>query len=216
MDKNRNLQNGIGIQVGQIQAIEIKETAEERRNGKSKTADKKRNINDRFVGIFYRNSNPMADPPGTELLRRKNSDGYEMKKVGFRDNGHMVTCEGQLTVGIDGRNDCDGRTRSFPLGRHLNLASERSGSNIAGEQRKPGCRKAKTRARNAEACDSAVHMGFSWARRHFQNVGMPCHCPAVISKTRARHVITRLLFLKRGCATSSLGRYFQNGRRDPF
>jgi hypothetical protein len=216
MDRNRNLQNGIGIQVGQIQAIEIKETAEERRNGKSKAADKKRNINDGFVGIFCRNSNPMADPPGTELLRRKNSDGYEMKKVRFRDNGHMVTCERQLTVGINGGNDCDGRTRRFPLGRHLNLAGRRGGSNSAREQRRPGCRKARTRAWKAEACDSAVHMGFSRARRHFQNVGMPCHRPTVISKTRARHVITRPLFLKRGRDTSSLGRYFQNGRRGPF
>jgi hypothetical protein len=90
-----------------------------------------------------------------------------MKKVRFRDNRHMVTCERQLTVGIDGGNDCDRRTQSFLLGRHLNLASERSGSNITGEQRKPGCRKAETRAQNVEACDSAVHMGFSRARRHF-------------------------------------------------
>jgi hypothetical protein len=90
-----------------------------------------------------------------------------MKKVRFRDNRHMVTCERQLTVGIDGGNDCDRRTRSFPLGLHLNLASERSGSNIAGEQRKPGCRKAETGARNVEACDNAVHIGFSRARRHF-------------------------------------------------
>jgi hypothetical protein len=49
--------------MGQIQAIEIKETAEERRNGKSKAADKKRNINDGFVGVFCRNSDPTADPP---------------------------------------------------------------------------------------------------------------------------------------------------------
>jgi hypothetical protein len=120
-----------------------------------------------------------------------------MKKVGFRDNRHMVTCEGQLTVGIDGGNDCDGRTRSFPLGRHLNLADERSGSSIAGKQRRPGCEKAKTRAWNAEACDSVVHMGFSRARRHFQNFGTPCHHPAVISKMRACHIITRPLFSKR-------------------
>jgi hypothetical protein len=80
----------------------------------------------------------------------------------------------------------------------FHLASERSGSNIAGEQRRLGCRKAKTRALNAEACDSVVHMGFSRARRHFQNVGMPCHHPVVISKTRACHVITRPLFLKHG------------------
>jgi hypothetical protein len=109
MNKNRNLQNRIGVQMGQIQAIEIKETAEERRNGKSKSADKKRNVNDGFVGVFCWNSDPTADPPRTELLQRKNSDGNEMKKVGFRDNRHMVTCERQLTVGIDGGNDCDGR-----------------------------------------------------------------------------------------------------------
>jgi hypothetical protein len=194
MNKNRNLHNGIGIQMGQIQAIEIKETAEERRNGKSKSVDKKRNVNDGFVGVFYRNIDPTTDPPRTELLRRKNSDRNKMKKVGFRDNRHMVTCERQLTVGIDGGNDCDGRTRSFPLGRHLNLASEQSRSNIAGEQRKPGCRKAETRAWNAEACDSAVHMGFSWK--------------GATSKTLACHVIARLLFLKRGHAMSSPGRYF--------
>ena len=72
MDKNRNLQNGIGIQMDQIQVIEIKETAEERRNGKSKTVDKKRNINDGFMGVFYQNSDPTADPPRTKFLWRKN------------------------------------------------------------------------------------------------------------------------------------------------
>jgi hypothetical protein len=40
---------------------------------------------------------------------------------------------------------------------------------------------------------------------------MPCHHPAVISKTLTRHVITQPLFLKRWRAMSSLGRYFQNG-----
>jgi hypothetical protein len=197
MNKNRNLQNGLGIQMGQIQAIEIKETAEERRNGKSKSADKKRNVNDGFVGVFCQNNDPMTDLPRTELLQRKNSDRNEMKKVGFRDNRHMVTCERQLTIGIDGGNDCDGRTRSFPLGRHLNLAARRGGSNAAREQRRPGCRKARTRARKAEACDSTVHMGVFRARRHFQNVGTPCHHPTVISKMRVCHIIARLLFPKR-------------------
>jgi hypothetical protein len=123
--------------------IEIKEIAEERRNRKSKVVDKKRNVNDGFVGDFCRNSDPTTDPPRIEFLRGKNSDGYKMEKVRFRNNRHMVTCERQLTVGIDRRNDCDRRTLSFPLGRHLNLAGERSGSNIAREQRRPGCRKAK-------------------------------------------------------------------------
>jgi hypothetical protein len=40
--------------------------------------------------------------------------------------------------------------------------------------------------------------------------------PGATSKMLACHVITRPLFLKRGRATSSLGRYFQNGRRGPF
>jgi hypothetical protein len=127
--------------MGQIQAIEIKETVEERRNGQSKSADKKRNVNDGFMGVFCQNSDPTTNPPWAEPLRRKNPDGNEMKKVGFGDNRHMVTCEGQLTVGINGGNDCDGRTRSFPLRRHFNLAGERSRSDIAGEQRKPGCKK---------------------------------------------------------------------------
>jgi hypothetical protein len=108
VNKNGNLQNRIGIQMGQIQVIKIKETAEERRNGKSKAADEKSNVNDGFMGIFCRNSDPTADPPRTEFLRGKNSEGYKMEKVRFRNNRHVVTCEGQLTVGIDRRNDCDG------------------------------------------------------------------------------------------------------------
>ena len=129
--------------MGQIQVIEIKETTEERRNGKSKAADEKRNVNDGFVGVFCRNSDPTTDPPGAEFLRGKNSDGYKMEKVRFRNNRHVVTCERQLTVGIDRGNDCGKRTLGFPLGRHLNRAGEQSGGSIAREQRSPGCRKAK-------------------------------------------------------------------------
>jgi hypothetical protein len=125
MNKDRNLQNGIGVQMGQIQVIEIEETAEKGRNRKSKAAEEEWNVDDRFMGVFCWNSDPTADPPGTEFFRRKNSDGHEMEKARLKNNGHMVTYERQLTVGIDGRNDCNGRTRGFPLGRHLNLAGER-------------------------------------------------------------------------------------------
>jgi hypothetical protein len=117
--------------MGQIQVIQIKETAEERRNGKSKSTDEKRNINDGFVGVLCRNSDPTADPLRTELLRRKNSDGYEMEKVRFRDNRHVVTCERQLPVGIDGGNDYGRRTLGFTLGRHINCAGEQSEGSIA-------------------------------------------------------------------------------------
>jgi hypothetical protein len=87
--------------------IEIKETAEERRSRKSKTADEKRNVNNIFVSVLCRNSDPTVDPPRTKFLQRKNSEGYKVKKVGFRNNRHVVTCERQLAVGIDGRNGCD-------------------------------------------------------------------------------------------------------------
>jgi hypothetical protein len=125
MNKNGDLQNEIGVQMGQIQVLEIKETAEKGRNRKNKTAEKKRNINNRFVGVLHWNSDPVANLPRTELLRRKNPDGYEMNEVRLGYNRHMITCKRQLDVGIDGGNDSDGRTRGFPLGRHLNLAGER-------------------------------------------------------------------------------------------
>jgi hypothetical protein len=167
--------------MSQIQVIEIKETAEKGRNRKSKTAEEEWNINNRFMSVFCWNSDPTADPPGTEFFRRKNSDGHKMEKVRLRNNRHMVTCERQLTVGVDGGNDSSGRTRSFPLRRHLNLAGEESRSRIANRQRGSGSRKARTRAQNVETRNSAVHIGFSRARCRFQKV--PSHHPAVISKT---------------------------------
>ena len=72
--------------MGQIKAIEIKKTAEKGRNRKSETAEKKRNINRGFVGVLCWNSDPVANPPRTELLRRKNSVGHEMEKIRLRNN----------------------------------------------------------------------------------------------------------------------------------
>jgi len=94
--------------MGQIKAIEIKETTEKVRNKKSETAEKKRNIYHGFVVILCWNSDPVANPPRTELLRRKDPDGHEMEKVRLRDNRHMVTCERQLAVGVDGGNHRSG------------------------------------------------------------------------------------------------------------
>jgi hypothetical protein len=42
MNKDRKLQNGIGILMSQVQIIKVKENAKEGRNGKSKAAEKKR------------------------------------------------------------------------------------------------------------------------------------------------------------------------------
>jgi hypothetical protein len=104
----------------------------------------------------------------------------------------VVTCERQLTVGIDRRNDCGRRTLGFPLGRHLNLVGEQSGSSIAREQRRPGCRKAKL----GQRMQRHATMQYIW--------GFPG--PDAISKKRL--VITQPLFLKCWCAMSSPNCYF--------
>jgi hypothetical protein len=72
--------------MGQIQVIEIKEATEKRRNRKGKTTEKKRNIYDRFVGVLCWNSDPMTNPPRTELLRGKNPNGREVEKIRLRNN----------------------------------------------------------------------------------------------------------------------------------
>ena len=90
--------------MGQVNVVEIKEAAEKRRDGKAEAAEKKSVVNHGFMGILCRNSEPVANPPRTEFPRRKNPDGYEMEKFSFRNDGHMVTCERQLAVGVDWRN----------------------------------------------------------------------------------------------------------------
>ena len=107
--------------MGQVKMVEIKEAAEKGRNGKAKAAEKERGVNNGLMGILCRNSKPMANPPRTEFSRRKNPDGYEVEKFSFGNNGHMVTCERQLAVGVDWRDHRSRRARSFPLGRHLDF-----------------------------------------------------------------------------------------------
>ena len=136
MNENGDLQDRIGIQMGQVEMVEIKEAAEKGTNGESETAEKKRNVNHGFMGILCRDSDPMTNPPRTELPRGKNPDGHEVEKFGFRDDGHVVTCERQLAVGVDWRNHHGRRTRGFPLGRHLDSTGEQSGRRIAERIRK--------------------------------------------------------------------------------
>jgi hypothetical protein len=94
VNENGNLQNGIRVQMGQVDVIEIKEAAEKMRDRKAEAAEKKRSVNYRLVGIFGWDSSPVANPPRTEFPRRKNPDGDEAEKLSFGNNGHMVTCEG--------------------------------------------------------------------------------------------------------------------------
>jgi hypothetical protein len=141
MNKERNLHNRVGIQVSQIQIVKVKETVKEGGNGKSKAANEKRDVNNGLVGILYRDSNPTANPPREKLLRRKNSDSDKVEKIRLGNNRHMITCERQLAIEINWRNDRSSRTLVLPLGRHRNLVGGLSGSGIKGKQRMFGGKK---------------------------------------------------------------------------
>jgi hypothetical protein len=129
---------------------------EEGRNGKSTTADKKKNINNGLVGILCRDSKPTTNPPRTKLFWRKNSNIDKVEEIRFRDNRHVVTCERQLAVGIDGRNDHYNRILVLLLGRHHNLISGLKGSKIRGKQSSDWRQKGEVRAQNAEACNDVI------------------------------------------------------------
>jgi hypothetical protein len=59
-----------------------------------------------------------------------------MEKIRLGDNKHVITCEGQLTIEIDRRNNRCSRILTLPLGRHRNLVGRLSGSEIKGKQRR--------------------------------------------------------------------------------
>ena len=94
--------------MGQVNVVEIKEAAEKGRDGKAKATEKERGVNNGLMGILCRDSSPVANPPRTEFPRRKNPDGHEVEKFGLGDDRHVVTCERQLAVGVDGRNHRSG------------------------------------------------------------------------------------------------------------
>jgi hypothetical protein len=118
--------------------------------------DKKRDADNELVGIFCWDSDPTTNPPRTELLRGKNSNIDKAEEIRFRDNRHMVTCEGQLAVGVDGRNDHRSRILVLLLGRHRNLVGVLNGSEIRGKQRNVLRQKGEVRAQNAEVCDDVI------------------------------------------------------------
>jgi hypothetical protein len=104
--------------MGQVNVVEIKEAAEKGGDGKAEAVEKKRSVDYRLVGILCRDSSPVASPPRTEFPRRKNPDGYKVEKFSFGNNGHMITYERQLAVGVDWRDHRSRRARSIPLDFH--------------------------------------------------------------------------------------------------
>jgi hypothetical protein len=181
MNKNRNLHNRVGIQMSQIQMVKVKETTKEGRNRKSKAADKQRDVNNGLVGVLCRDCNPTTDPPRAKLLRRKNSDRDKMEKVRLGNNRHMITYERQLAVGIDGRNNRSGRILTLPLGRHLNLVGELSGSKIKRETEEVWRQKVRLVLRTQRHAATRYKWGF----------------PGSDTISKKCTVITGSLFLKR-------------------
>jgi hypothetical protein len=143
MNKDRNLQNRIWVQMSQIQIIKVKETVKEGRNGKSKAADKKRDVNNGLVGILCWDSNPTTNPPRTKFFWRKNSNINKVEEIRLRNNRDMVSCERQLAIGVDRRDDHSRRILVLPLGRHRNLIDGLNGSEIKGKQRMFGGKKVR-------------------------------------------------------------------------
>ena len=91
VNENRDLENGIRVQMSQV---DVKEATEKRRYGKAEAAKKERSVNYRLVGIFGWDSGPVARTPRTEFPWRENPDGNKAEKLNFRNHRHMVTCEG--------------------------------------------------------------------------------------------------------------------------
>jgi hypothetical protein len=116
----------------------------------------------------------------------------------------VVTCEWQLAVGVDGRNDYRSRILALPLGRHRNLASGSNKGEIIEKQRSVLKRKCEVRAQNSRAqVDMSINGVFpGWApflKRAKSSLG----------KTRFLTVLTiaRPLPLKHRQPQTSLGRY---------
>jgi hypothetical protein len=90
-----------------------------------------------------------------------------MKEVGFRDDGHVVTREWQLAVGVDRRDD--GRNGALPL-PHRRYRSHAGGTNrieISEKQRSGSRRKSEVRAQKSKTHVGASINGVSRVRHYF-------------------------------------------------
>jgi hypothetical protein len=125
-------------------------------NGKSKPADEKWNVNDRFMSVLCRNSDTTADPPRTELFRKQNPNLNKMEKVRFGDDRHVATSEWKLAVGVDGQDDCSSGALPLSLGGHRNLSGGTSGLGISGKQRNGRREKVKLGLGNQKGTSARV------------------------------------------------------------
>jgi hypothetical protein len=154
---------------------------------------RKGNVNNRFMRVFCGNSDTMTDPPRAELLRKQNPNLNEMKKIGFRNDRHVVTSEGKLAVGVDGRDDCSSGALPLPLGRHRDFSGRASGLENLGEAEERMKRKSEARARKSKrhvgvSINGSNVLGsgtISKVSDHYSEKQKPQASPAVTSKMLA-------------------------------
>jgi hypothetical protein len=182
MNENGGLQDRIGIQMGQVKMVEIKEAAEKGRNGKAKAAEKERSINNGLMGILIGTVTPWQ-------IRQEQSSrgGRTPMDTRWRSSVSEMTdmwlpAKGNWLLGSIGGITTADELEAFLLGAISILSASRVGGEL---QRGFGSDKARTRARKVEAAKSATLMGYSRARYRFKK------CP----------VSTRRLFPKHRRAT---------------
>jgi hypothetical protein len=138
------------------------------------------------------------------------------RRSGSETTDIWLPAKGNWLLGSIGGITAADELEAFRLGAISTLLANRAGVEL---QRGFEGKKARTRARKAEAAKNPVHMGYSRIRYRFQKA--PSHHPAVTSKapvcriiTRllssmwpTQHILTRLLFLKRRRYHHSLGSY---------
>jgi hypothetical protein len=100
--------------------------------------------------VFYRNSDTTTDPPRAELLRTQNPNLNEMKKIGFRNYIHVITSEGKLAVGVDGRDDCSSGALPLLFGGHRDFSGGASRLRNSGEAEERMKRKSEVRAQKSK------------------------------------------------------------------
>jgi hypothetical protein len=127
------------------------------------------------------------------------------RRSGSETTDIWLPAKGNWLLGLMGGITAADELEAFLLGAISTLLANRAGAKL---QRGSGCRKARTRARKAEAAESAVYVGYSRVRYHFQkrpvstrqlllkNTGVPCCHLAATSKTPVCHIVTRLLSSK--------------------
>jgi hypothetical protein len=63
VNEHDNLKHGVGIQMSQVERIEVNETTEKGINWQTQPSDLEGHENDRFVGVLCRDDNPPPDQP---------------------------------------------------------------------------------------------------------------------------------------------------------